>query len=373
MLYGINPFLINNYLEPDYFCDREFETNVLIKNITNQTNTAIFAQRRTGKSALIKHVFYHLKQEYTCIYIDLFSSTNLKDFANMLANAIYFSYKKRKKGQLFLEKIQQLRPIISTNELTGGIEITLDFSPNQNIENTVPQLLKYLDEQAIKFVVAFDEFQQILSYPEKNVEAILRSCIQELRNVQFLFCGSHIHLMNELFNSSKRPFYASCSNLSLGKIPIEKYYPFAQNHFQLNKIDFTREAMQYILDICNSHTYYVQKILHELYTVRGKKIDVVETQKCIQQILQEQEMIFFQYRSLLTTFQWQLLVAIAKEDKIEQPYANEFISKHKFTATSVKRALSALLEKGMLFYHSNTEKPYYEVQDKFLKLWLRYK
>lgn len=368
----MNPFLINNYLGPAYFCDREKECKVLLKNVTNQTNTAIFAQRRTGKSALIKHVFHQLKDAYNCIYVDLFSSKNLQEFANLLANSIYKSYKKKKKGQLFLEKIKLLRPVIAMNELTGGLEITLDFSPHQNIEKTIPQLLQYIDEQGSNFVIAFDEFQQILYYPEKNVEAILRSCIQELKNSQFIFCGSHLHLMNELFNHAKRPFYASCSNLSLGKIPEEKYFSFAQHHFLAKKTVLTEEAMHYVLEITNSHTYYVQKVLHELYAMRLKTIGAEEAQQAIQQILEEQEMIFFQYRSLLTPFQWELLRAIAKEGKLTHPYASEFVKTYQFTASNVKRALLALMDKGMVFHHSNIALPYYEVQDKFLRIWLKY-
>jgi hypothetical protein len=131
--------------------------------------------------------------------------------------------------------------------------------------------------------------------------------------------------------------------------------------------------MRYLLDVTNAHTYYVQKILHELYASSVKEIDTTQIQRCIQEILQEQEMIFYQYRSLLTTFQWKLLIAIAKEDKVMQPYANEFIQKNRFTSTNIKRALPTMVDKGMIFYHSNIETPYYEVQDKMLKLWLKYK
>jgi len=59
----MNPFLINTYHSPDYFCDREEETKMLMDNILNQSNTAFFAQRRIGKTALIQHVFYHLKKK----------------------------------------------------------------------------------------------------------------------------------------------------------------------------------------------------------------------------------------------------------------------------------------------------------------------
>ena len=34
----MNPFLINNYLEPEYFCDRQTETKTLIDNLANNSN-----------------------------------------------------------------------------------------------------------------------------------------------------------------------------------------------------------------------------------------------------------------------------------------------------------------------------------------------
>ena len=369
----MNPFLINNYISPEYFCDRVKETDKLIKNIDNQTNTALFAQRRIGKSALIKQVFHLKKLEYNCIYIDLFPSIHLKDFTDLLANSIYQSYQKKKKGQLFLDKIKLLRPIISMNELTGNLEVTLDITRSQSIERTVPQLLSYLDDQETKFVLAFDEFQQILTYPEKNVEAILRTSIQSLRNVQFIFCGSHQHLMNEIFNNSKRPFYASCSNMSLGKIETSEYITFCQNHFIKKKAEIEETAILYVLENTNSHTYFVQKIFHELYASKFRSIGINEVHQIIQQILLENEMVFYQYRNLLTSAQWELLIAIAIEEKVDQPYAKDFMKKHGFTASNVTRSLTALVDKGMVFYHNDEKEPYYEVQDKLLKLWLKYR
>lgn len=369
----MNPFLINNYVSPEYFCDRERETEILIKNIENQANTALFAQRRIGKSALIKQVFYIKKQSCTCVYIDIFASRNLQDFANILANGIYQVFEEKKKGRVFLETIKLFRPIISMNELSGNMEITLDITKSQSIDRSVPQLLTYLEKQNIPFVVAIDEFQQILTYPEKNVEAILRTCIQTLKNVQFIFCGSHLHLMSEIFNSAKRPFFASCSNLFLHKIDENIYASFIRQLFEKQNYTIEEEAIELILELTDLHTYYVQKVCHELYAMRTKKIKVKQVHDCIQQILLENEMVFFQYRSLLSSNQWDLLKSIALEEKVSQPYSNAFIKKYNLSVTGVKRALVSLLEKDMVFYQSGQEFPYYEVQDKFLRLWLQYK
>ena len=86
------------------------------------------------------------------------------------------------------------------------------------------------------------------------------------------------------------------------------------------------------------------------------------------------ENTFFQYKNLLTASQWNLLCAIAKEEKIYQPQAKQFITTYQLgTPALVKRGIDALLKKEIIFYNSGVEKPYYEVYDKYLMQWLQYK
>lgn len=70
--------------------------------------------------------------------------------------------------------------------------------------------------------VSFDEFQQICRYPEKNIEALLRSHIQHLGNVNFIFVGSERHLISEMFLSSAKPFYNSTRQMELYPIAKER-------------------------------------------------------------------------------------------------------------------------------------------------------
>lgn len=228
----MNPFLINKYISPSYFCNRQDETNILIKNIDNQDNTTFFAQRRIGKTAFIYHLFYRLKKrKINCIYIDIFATRELKDFANQLAGAIYKEFPiQHKIGKRFWDAIKLLRPTVSVNELTGAPELSLDISKPQQIEKSIPQLLQFIDDQQTEIVIAIDEFQQILEYPEKNVEALLRTHIQTLKNIRFIFLGSNRNMMLEIFNKAKRPFYASTKNLYIGKIDKKEYGDFIKKN-----------------------------------------------------------------------------------------------------------------------------------------------
>ena len=372
----MNPFLINNYLSPEYFCDRENETEILINNINNQTNTSFFAQRRIGKTGLIHHVFFQLKnKEVACIYMDIYATQNLKDLSNQLANSIYKLFPENKAiGKRFWEAIKLLRPVISINEITGNPELSLDITQNQQFERTIVQLLEFLDQQNIKIVLAIDEFQQILSYPEKNVEALLRTVIQQLKNVNFIFCGSNQKMMHQIFNNAKRPFYASTKSINLQKIKSEFYATFIKKHFESNRFVISDEAILVILNLSSNHTFFTQQLCHELYAFEEKNIQKELVNQVLNQILNENEGVYYQYRSLLTLSQWKILKAIAIEEKVERPYAQKFVNEHQLgTAANVRRGIKSLLDKEVIFYHAAVNQPYYEVQDKFLMRWLQYK
>ena len=55
-------------------------------------------------------------------------------------------------------------------------------------------------------VIAIDEFQQILEYPEQNVEALLRTAIAPLKQTSFIFCGSNQAMMQTILLPRARPF-----------------------------------------------------------------------------------------------------------------------------------------------------------------------
>ena len=56
-----NPFVTSGYIAPEYFCDRERETEELLRWLVNENNVAIISTRRMGKTGLIQHCF-HLKE-----------------------------------------------------------------------------------------------------------------------------------------------------------------------------------------------------------------------------------------------------------------------------------------------------------------------
>lgn len=368
----INPFIISGYISPEYFCDRESETAVLKRHLDNGNNVTLTSPRRMGKTGLILHTFNQIQQDNpdaVTVYVDLMPTESLADFARVFSVALMEKLdstplKILKKAASFLSWI---RPTVYMDPISGEPKFTVSIERGDE-QKTVEQLLDYIGKQDKKFFVAFDEFQQISTYPEKNVEALLRSKIQFLSNARFIFSGSKLHLLSEMFSSAKRPFYSSTALQNIGPIAVEPYYSFASKFFTESGRTLPDDAFTALYGRFEGHTWYIQKVLNKLYTKAEGDISSADVQMAIDEILQEEE---FFYQAILKAYpkgQGNLLKAIAKERRIKEIYSGAFIAKYGLNATSsVKGALKRLLEDEQIYQDENG----YIVYNRFMAEWLR--
>jgi uncharacterized protein len=371
----INPFLTSGYISPAYFCDRESELKALARNAKNDINTTLISARRYGKSALIYRLFEELerKNDMVCIYVDVYPSRDLKDFTGMLAHAIMERLPpKRGIGKRFLDVVKGFRPVITYDLLTDRPALHFEFVKPKECEQTLSGIFQFLDTQNLKVLLAIDEFQQVAVYPEKNAEALLRSIMQKLKNVGFIFSGSNRHLMNEIFSSAKRPFFSSTQMLGIGAIPGAAYKKFIRWQFTNGKREISDEAIDFIMEWTCVHTYYTQMLCKNVYAARKKKVDLSLVKSICHELLASQQVANMQYRNLLTSVQWSLLIAVAKEEKVYQPQSKVFLEKYDLgAASSIQKALDTLLVKEMIYRTDHDSSAYYRVYDVFLLRWLQ--
>ncbi len=367
-----NPFLVYGYNGPSYFCDREEKTAKMISALHNERNLTLIAPRRMGKTSLIKNIFYHMEaqeKETVCLYIDIYSTRDLKAFVQLLAQTVLGGLDTL--SQNVLRKLtgffKSCRPIFSFDERTGMPTVAVDLVPEQ-AEQTLKEILDYIADSGKRCYIAIDEFQQITEYPEKGVEALLRSYIQFMPNVHFIFSGSKMHLMEEMFTSAKRPFYQSTQLILLKEISQDAYYRFAAGFFEEAQQELSPEVFGYIYRLVNGHTWYMQVILNRLYETNEKRITQEKVDDIIQSILEEQEPIYQNHLNLLTTNQVGILKAIASEGCVKNINSSEFIRKYNLkTPSSVNVALKSLLNKELLYITPDG----YTVYDRFLSRWLK--
>ena len=367
-----NPFVVYGYKGPEYFCDRVAESNKICSALRNERNVTLVSPRRMGKTGLIHHVFNKMEtedKECKCFYIDIFATKNIEQFVQTLGSAVIG--KLDSFSQSALRKIQEFfsawRPAVTFDQLTGLPTVTLDIKQNEGNES-LKQIFEYMKMSGKRCYIAIDEFQQIQNYSERGLEALLRSYIQFLPNVYFIFSGSHQHMMEEMFLSANRPFFQSSMVMSLGCIDFEEYLQFANRMIEGQNRTIGQETFQRIYDFAGGITWYVQAILHGIYEHHDRIVDNALVDEVVKELVEEQSATFQNYCAWLTDNQYALLKAIAYEKSVKSPLAQQFIHTHHLPATSsVKTALRTLEDKMLVSRSANDG---YSVSDKLFALWL---
>ncbi len=371
-----NPFITNGYSEPQYFCDRLHETEMLTRLLTNENNVALISPRRLGKTDLLHHCFTQpeIQKRYYTFIIDIYATTSMRDFINVFGKSVLDELKSKGKRawNLFLQTLSSLRSEITYDGAglpTWGMSIGAISNPSVSLD----EIFSYLNHADKPCLVAFDEFQQITRYPDaSNIEAALRTYIQRCNNAHFVFSGSQRHLMGAIFTSPSRPFYQSVSIINLPPISLEKYTDFVMEKFEEAGKHIEKEVIENIYERFQGITSYMQRIMNLLftYTAVGSTCKMQMVDSCIYELI---DFSSDTYESLLYQMpekQREVFLAIAKDDDVKNISSSTFVRKHSLvSASSVLSAVKGLLEKDFITQDKNT----YSVYDKFFALWLKRK
>ena len=261
--------------------------------LTNGNHVAIMSTRRMGKTGLIEHCFKQdeISGKYYTFLVDIYATKTLRDFVFRLGKSILDTLKPHKK-QVWVDEI-----------------------------------FKYLNEADKPCIVAVDEFQQVINYPEQNMEAVLRTYIQHCRNAYFIFAGSQRHLMGDMFVNPSRPFYQSVTIMHLDAIDIEHYVLFAQHHFRTAGKNIKEEVIRSVYERFEGITWYIQKILNVLYafTPQGEICTEDKVDIAIRFILESYHYTYSELLFQIPEKQKEILVAICKEGKAQNVTSAAFI------------------------------------------------
>lgn len=370
-----NPFIVKGYAGPEYFCDREKETAELLMNILGGYDTVLVSPRRYGKTGLILHTMERLKQshpEYNALYVDISTTSSLSSLIDLLSSVILNAFpEKTSLGKKFISFLRTMRPYFSVNELSGNPEVHLEFSNATQKENTLGHILSILEKHPKPVLLVLDEFQQITEYPEQNIEALLRSHVQHMHNVRFIFSGSKRRMMASIFNDAARPFYASSATLPIYKLNRDVYGQFIKKHFEENGREIEDDALNLILDWTRCHTYYTQSLCNRIYENGNRLITTRVVLDNCQRILERESYNYMLLREILPAQQWRFLVGVAKEGQVSQITSSSFISKYKIgSTTTAVRAAESLEQKELVLKTVGKDSTSYEVYDVFFSRWL---
>lgn len=371
-MFQTNPFLIEGYKSPQFFCDRREETALLIEHLTNQRNVTLIAKRRLGKSGLIHHCYNQaaIRDNFYTFYVDIYDTKDLSELTFELGKCVFNTLKSRgrKVWEAFLTSLKSLRTGI-TFDINGNPEWNLSIGELQNPDILLDEIFYYLEHADMPCIVAIDEFQVIADYPEKTVEATLRKRIQNSHNVRFIYSGSKRHMMTEMFMTQSRPFYNSSVIMGLQPINQNEYLNFANHHLQTKHLQISQEAFSYLYNIFEGTTWNIQYVLNVIFAGKGEgqDIGVEDVEHAIDIIVERNTFAYKGLLYLLAPKQKQVLHAIAAEGNVEGIMSKVFLQKYKLTSSTVQGAIKVLLDRDFV----TNDEGVYSICDKFFNRWLR--
>ena len=372
-LYPRNPFVVGKYVSDNYFCDRVKETEFLRKQILNGRDVALISPRRMGKSGLIQHFFNQssIREKYYVFFVDIYSTTSLAEFVYLFGKEIYEQLKPQKTQwkEKFFQVISSFRVGFKLDAMSGAPSFDLGLGDIHAPQSTLDEIFNYIDEADKPCIIAIDEFQQIGEYPEKNVEALLRTQIQRCKKAQFIFSGSKRHLMNNMFNSPSKPFYQSVISMGLDPLPMDEYAKFALRMFEQRGKGLDVDVINVVWRQFDGYTWYVQMVMNELFsmTEKGSQCDKTMIADAYANIIHVQESSYKNILSQLAPRQKVVLQAIAKEGNACNITSAKFIGKYNLgTASSVQAAVKSLVNNDLI----TVENGIYRVSDYFFSTWL---
>ena len=369
----INPFITTGYAGAAYFCDREQETADITRMLVNGNNVALISPRRYGKTNLIRHCFAQpeIAEKYYTFVIDIYSTKSVADLVHRLGLSILEALKPlgRKAWEKFITVLSSVRSGISY-DISGNPSWMMSIGDITTPTTTLEEIFYYLEHADKPCIVAIDEFQQITHYGDERIEATLRTHVQQCTNTHFIFSGSQRHLMGQMFTSPARPFYQSVSIYNLPLLPEDKYVEFCVRLFEEYGKHLSQDVPHTLYERFEGVTYYMQRVMNELFsrTLTDSICTAENIEEAIHYIILTSASTYEDLMYQLPEKQSLVLRAIAKEGKAQNLTSGKFIKRHGLlSASSVKSAVPALLDKGLI----TSDKGVYQVYDKFLELWLQ--
>ena len=152
--------------------------------------------------------------------------------------------------------------------------------------------------------IKVDEFQQIGEFTDSlTIQKRLRGVWQHHQNVSYCFFGSKKHLMENIFQGRRMPFYQFGEILHLKCIPTEYWVPFICSRFEKYGKKITEEYAGRICQEVKNYSSYVQQLAWNVMAETGKEVNEESFEEGLKALLEQNSSLFIQQTEGLTTYQ----------------------------------------------------------------------
>ena len=347
-------FIYGKSVGGDNFTDRIRETKRLKLNFENGMNTILISPRRMGKTSLVKKVMAEMNApSVKPIYMDIYDCRSEYDFLNRFASVLLKETASR--TDQILDNIKRflirVSPKISFSpEPMSEVSLSLGITPKEYQPEEILNLPEVIaKEKGIHLVVCIDEFQQIGELPDTlAVQKRMRGVWQHQEHASYCLFGSKKHLMTNLFQNKRMPFYQFGEMMYLDCIPTKDWVLYITSRFEKYGKRLSDEMAERICKTVDNYSSYVQQLSWNLLAETNGTATEDDFKNAVDALIAQCSGLFVQQTLGLTTYQLNFIRALcagihtdfgSKEVNAQFPLG---------TKSNIVRIKSALTEKELI-------------------------
>lgn len=378
-------FVVGGEVEPPYFIGRENEIEKMKLDIeTLAQNNVIIGPRRIGKTSLLRNLKTRVEDEVLFVTINCREMTGLSDFFRVVTRALLAAYEEKhqlkglvqKYSQIFRGKItaayKSLSEIGGSIEHIGNVYLRFrekDVNEQELVVETFDFIRGFSGEKKEPIILAFDEFQELRRF-NGYIFNILKSQMDSKPSVRYIFSGSSVSLLHEVFLKPDSPLYLMAARVQLEPIEEGHVAKYIRARLQTQNIRITDRALERIYACTGGFPFYFQKIGFILYqnsVLKNKNtIDDVDVDNAFNSMLNEFDSEFE------SRYEWKF--------SDQQKTILKFLSREKYRRLSeissdMQTPASSLTTSMRDLYNTMTiEKPeegMYGILDNVFRIWIK--
>ena len=366
-------FIYGVAVEGENFTDRVAESERLKKDFENGQNVVLISPRRMGKTSLVRHVLSEVDtSKVAAVYLDIYDCRSEYDFYNKLVTAIL--KQTSGKGEAMLRNVKEfltrLTPKISfgldsLNDISVSLGITpKDYSPEEILQ--MPEKLATKIKKHI--VVCIDEFQQIGSFDNTlEVQKRVRGMWQLQQNVSYCLFGSKKHMLANLFQNKRMPFYQFGDIRFLQPIATSDWIPFIRGKFEEKGQTISDTQITRICETVENQSSYVQQLAWNVMLCSNAVVSDAAIDNAINDLIDQNSILFLQQTEGLSSYQINFLKALAAGETGDFTSTTTLKKYNLGSKSNISRIQETLIKKELIDKTGRTV----TLADPVFRLWLQ--
>ena len=368
-----NPFNDGVVVSKRDYCPRKKMEKKILTRLQSGHKLAIVGDRRVGKTSTAHYVIDHI-EGVKKIDVDIFHVQSPTD----IAEAIIDSSTRVLDTIWDTEKIKDFIARIDPRLQLTAAGVSFDVSARgHGDKKTLNAAFNVLEETVRrskkKVVILFDEFQAVKSVKNGNaVLKFMRSRIQKMARIPFMYVGSIRHEMEYIFQDPKSAFYKQAEVIYFDHIEPDVFFRFAARRFRKKDVVLERDVFIHLHEICNGITGDIQTFCRFSFEElpRGSRLDFEAFFKIMEKIYKNYHRNFQETLDdgkKLTKVQKNLLIQLAGEHDNLKFYSKAFQKAIGVRSPgAVSNALAALEKKGHIYKSGSS----YRFANPFFREWI---